>query len=183
MYLLSLYPEHQEKVVKELYEVLNISTTAELNNCVISAADTKQMKHLDLCIKEALRLYPVLPISPRRSVDDIILPDGKVIPEGVDIQVVLSIIHKDPKYFPDPDAFIPERHLEHIPAFMPFTTGSRNCVGQVYAMYEMKIVLSYLLLAYEFKTIEKPDIDVIFQTLQVPENGMRFTLTKRTVKQ
>ena len=150
-----------------------------MKDYVVTYADSKNMKYLELCIKEALRLYPILPISPRGTTKDVTLPDGRIIPEGVDVYVLLHEIHRDPEYFPEPEKYKPERHTEHNRAFMPFTIGSRNCIGQAYAMNTMKVVLSFLLLTYKWETMEEPNIKCLCQTLQVPENGIRFKITKR----
>lgn len=188
LYFLSLHPEHQDNIVEELREVIpsefwpdKTATSMSKDQYQIMPIDTKKMKHMELCIKETLRLYPVLPISPRKSSKDIHLTDGRVIPSGVDVFVLLDLIHRSPKYFPEPDKFIPERHMQPNPAFMPFTLGKRNCIGQVYAMYEMKVILAYLLMNYKWETTEKDGFKPIYQTLLVPETGMHFKITKREV--
>lgn len=110
---------------------------------------------------------------------DAILPDGKIVPFGVDVYFLLRIIHQDPKYFPEPEKFVPERHLKSIPAYIPFGNGSRNCIGQVYAMQEMKVVLAHLLMEYKWETVEKPGMEPLMAPLSYPENGLRFKISKR----
>ncbi len=187
LYFLSLNPEHQDKIVEELRQVIpsefwpDTATSSPQDKYQIKPIDTKQMKYMELCIKETLRLYPVLPISPRQSTKDVHLSDGRVIPGGVDVFVFIGLIHRNPKYFPEPDTFIPERHTQPNPAFMPFALGKRNCIGQVYAMYEMKVILAYLLMNYKWETTEEENFKPIYQGLLVPESGMHFKITKREV--
>lgn len=186
LYFLSLHPEHQDKIVEELRQVIpsefwpGVKSTSK-EQYQIMPVDTKQMKYMELCIKETLRLYPVLPLSPRKASKDVHLPDGRVIPRGVDVFVFIDQIHRSPKYFPEPDKFKPERHIQSNPAFMPFTLGKRNCIGQVYAMYEMKVILAYLLMNYKWETTEKEGFKPIYQCLLVPEKGLHFKITKREV--
>lgn len=159
----------------------NVTSPSEMKDYQVTTADTKKMKHMELCLKETLRLYPVLPISPRSTTREVKLPDGRIIPEGVDVYILLHFIHRDPKMFPDPDKFLPERHLVPQVAQIPFSLGPRGCIGQVYGMTEMKVILCYLLMTYKWETTEGETLNIVFQTLQVPENGMHFKISKRNI--
>ena len=76
-----------------------------------------------------------------------------------DLKKATEIIHTDPENFKDPLVFNPERFLQktnsqyestrHPFAFIPFSAGARNCIGQKFAMMEMKIILSLLLFNFE----------------------------------
>ena len=76
-----------------------------------------------------------------------------------DLVKATEAIHTDPENFKDPMAFKPERFLQkanspdettrHPFAFIPFSAGARNCIGQKFAMMEMKIILSLLLFNFE----------------------------------
>ena len=75
-----------------------------------------------------------------------------------DLKVATEVIHTDPENFKDPLVFNPERFLQktssdesvrHPFAFTPFSAGARNCIGQKFAMMEMKIILSLLLFNFE----------------------------------
>ncbi|CAL8101252.1 unnamed protein product [Orchesella dallaii] len=180
IFYLSLHPEHQEKIVQELQEVLG--SDFGNSSCPFTWDILKQFKYLELCIKECLRLFPLVPILPRRSTENIKLEDGRVIPRGVDVFINVDVIHRDPKYFPDPNIFRPERHSEGpIPAFMPFSIGNRNCVGQVYGMVTVKTIVAQLLMAYNWETTQREeDLQILYQTLQVPES-VKCKIRKRLV--
>lgn len=179
LYLLALHPEYQTKIVDELGKFFNINMKHFSSK--VTARHLHSMKYLELCIKESLRLYPVLAIILRRSATDknVVMPDGKIVPSGVDMYIPLRIIHKDPKYFPEPEKFIPERHLVSKPAYLPFGLGRRNCPGQVYSIQEIKMILACLLIEYKWETLEKPGLEPLMVPTSYPENGIRFRISKR----
>ena len=91
---------------------------------------------MQACFREALRLYPVAPIIPRECVESTTVA-GLKIPKGTSVHVNVFEMHHNPEYFPNPDAFRPERFLEaaalgnpdlHL-AYTPFGQGPRNCIG------------------------------------------------------
>ena len=82
------------------------------------------------------------------------------------------MIHTDPTNFKDPMAFKPERFLQnsdekarHPFAFIPFSAGARNCIGQKFAMMEMKIILSLLLYNFEMVPLVKTENIVVSSDL------------------
>lgn len=146
------------------------------------------MQYLELCLKESLRLFPPAPIFPRSTVDDIQLDDGRVIPKGVDVLIFANLIHRDPVHFPQPEAFIPERHLEgSAKAYMPFSLGVRNCIGQVYGMSQAKVVLAMLIFGYKWhaplNVNKMQDVKVSYQGLLYPAEGIHLKISKRSSKE
>ena len=129
------------------------------------------MKYLDMCIKEGLRLYPSVPFIARRITEDFTVKD-KVIPANTSGAVMIAMLHYDHKVFPNPAKYIPERfepdQLVHkLPyAYMPFSAGPRNCIGQKFAMLEMKILLSSLLRQYKMTAVTyRDEVEVNFSVL------------------
>ncbi|GAB1300874.1 Cyp4f15 protein [Apodemus speciosus] len=128
LYNLARHPEYQERCRQEVRELLRDRESTE-----IEWDDLAQLPFLTMCIKESLRLHPPVTVISRRCTQDIVLPDGRVIPKGV--------------Y--DPFRFDPENIKDRSPlAFIPFSAGPRNCIGQTFAMNEMKVALALTLLRY-----------------------------------
>lgn len=107
-----------------------------------------------MCIKESLRLHPPVPGISRCCAQDVVLPDGRVIPKGNICVISIFGIHHNPSVWPDPEVYNPFRFDPESPqkrsplAFIPFSAGPRNCIGQTFAMTEMKVVLALTLLRF-----------------------------------
>ena len=95
-------------------------------------------------------------------------------------------LHHDPQKFPHPEKYIPERFLSensskrHSFAFVPFSAGPRNCVGQKYAFHEMKIILADILRNFQIKSLDPLDkIIYKFELVFRPKNPIRIQFIKR----
>lgn len=118
-----------------------------------------QLPYTIAVIKEALRLFPA-DSSPRRGDRRFSLTeDGRQYPtEGCMVWTVHQALHRDPRYWPQPDLFIPERWL--VPeddalhpvkgAWRPFEFGPRNCIGQELSILEMKLALVMTIRKFDF---------------------------------
>ncbi|XP_012520404.1 PREDICTED: phylloquinone omega-hydroxylase CYP4F11-like [Propithecus coquereli] len=149
LYNLARHPEYQERCRQEVQELLRDRKPKE-----IEWDDLAQLPFLTMCIKESLRLHPPVPLIPRRCTQDIVLPDGRAIPKGVICVINIFGTHHNPAVWPDPEVydpsrFDPENVKERSPlAFISFSAGPRNCIGQTFAMTEMKVVLALTLLRF-----------------------------------
>lgn len=127
LHLMGANPEIQSKVQKEIDEVLGEADRP------VSYEDLGKLKYLEACFKETLRLYPSVPLIARQCVEDIQVR-GHTLPSGTAVVMVPSMVHKDPRYWDDPEIFNPERfitgELKHPYAYIPFSAGSRNCIGE-----------------------------------------------------
>ncbi|XP_055535727.1 cytochrome P450 4C1-like [Wyeomyia smithii] len=142
----------QERIYNEISRV-HASKTSE--GKWFTPQDYTEMKFMDRAIKECLRLWPPVPFISRAVTEDIILADGNMIPAGVVVNVHIFDLHRDPEQFPNPDEFDADRFLpENVDrrnpyAYVPFSAGPRNCVGQKYAMMELKAVVAHTLLQFK----------------------------------
>uniref|UniRef100_A0A452G8S9 Uncharacterized protein n=1 Tax=Capra hircus TaxID=9925 RepID=A0A452G8S9_CAPHI len=149
LYNLAKHPEYQERCRQEVQELLKDRESKE-----IEWDDLAQLPFLTMCIKESLRLHPPVTVISRRCTQDIMLPDGRVIPKGVICLISIFGTHHNPSVWPDPEVYDPLRfEPENIKgrsplAFIPFSAGPRNCIGQAFAMTEMKVVLALTLLRF-----------------------------------
>ena len=134
-YLLSQHPEVEAK----LHAEVDATPLADLS---LSTLDS--LHYTQQVINEALRLYPPVWVLTRRCVHAQRLA-GYQAPAGTDVFMSPYVIQRDPRHWPDPDQFRPERFSADAPtaahrfAFIPFSAGPRHCVGESFANYEMAI--------------------------------------------
>ena len=114
---------------------------------------------------------------------------GYDIPAGCSFNLHIYNVHRNPDQFPnpekfDPDNFLPERVVKRHPyAYIPFSAGPRNCIGQKFALAEEKTVLSYVLRNYKVKSLDKrEDITLMGELILRPEKGINVTITPRQGK-
>ncbi|CAK1581343.1 unnamed protein product [Parnassius mnemosyne] len=142
IYGLMLLADHEE-VQANIYE--ECKTIFGDSDRTPSWSDLTEMKYLEATIKEILRLYPSVPLIGRKVTEDFMLDDLPV-KKGVEILVHIYDMHRRENIYPEAEAFKPERFLNgevrHPYAYIPFSAGPRNCIGQRFAMQEMKCALS-----------------------------------------
>jgi len=140
--------------------------------------------------KEAMRLFPPLPVHFRGPIKEIDLGHGHIIPAGTNIIMSAYNAHRDPRHFPEPEKFDPERFSSqnsagrHPYAYIPFGIGRRMCVGHVYATMEAKTILSTVLRRYRITEFEG-GIKGLEENLKLsfvmsPKNGIRVKLLPRS---
>ncbi|XP_006052574.2 cytochrome P450 4B1 [Bubalus kerabau] len=149
LYCMSLYPEHQRRCREEIQEILGDRDTLKWD-------DLAEMTYLTMCIKESFRLYPPVPQVYRQLSQPVNFVDGRSLPEGSLISLHIYALHRNSTVWPDPEVFDPLRFSpenvagRHSFAFIPFSAGPRNCIGQQFAMAEVKVVTALCLLRFEF---------------------------------
>lgn len=151
-----------------------------------TAVDAPKLDYLQATLKEAMRLYPPIPaLMSRRAVRDIRIGEW-LIPRGSMLRMAPWVAHHDARWFPDPEAFRPERFVASAEApprgaWMPFGAGPRVCIGQHFAMLEMTLIAAMLMqrysLAVDPRDATRPDA-VMNVTLR-PKGGLRIRFTKR----
>ncbi|WKY11913.1 hypothetical protein Q1695_003468 [Nippostrongylus brasiliensis] len=177
LHLMGANPHIQEKVHREIDEVLG-----EADRCV-TYEDLGSFKYLEACIKETLRLYPSVPLIARQVVEDVKLKDH-ILPAGTGVVVVPSMVHRDPNYWDDPEVFRPERfidgELKHPYAYIPFSAGSRNCIGQRFAIMEEKCILALLMRHLRVRSLLRTDqMRVAAELIIRPLYGNQIKFEKR----
>ncbi|GBP32867.1 Cytochrome P450 4V2 [Eumeta japonica] len=182
--LLAKYPDVQERVHKELYDVFGTSYRPLVKE------DLPKLQYLERVIKESLRLFPPVPFIIRKILEEIELPSGRILPAGCGVAISIWGVHRDPAHWGpdaehfDPDRFSPERFLlEHPCSYMPFSSGPRNCLGYRYAMMSLKTVLATLLrrcrVLGEPERGPVPHIDVKIDIMMKATNGYKISIAKR----
>jgi len=140
--------------------------------------------------KEAMRLFPPIPLHYRQAMKEIDLGHGHIIPAGANIIISAYTAHRDPKHFPDPEKFDPERFSPHNStgrhpyAYIPYGLGRRICLGQVFATNEAKTILSTVLRRYHVSELEggikglEENLKMCFVIM--PKKGLRVKLLPRS---
>lgn len=101
MHVFGCYPDVQQKVYDEIREVCGDATD-------LTVEHLSRLKYLECCLKEILRLYPSVPLITRRLGAPIVV-DGHEIPAGIEVMINIYLIHRDPRFWDDPEDFRPER--------------------------------------------------------------------------
>ncbi len=112
--------------------------------------DLPQLGYLAQTLNETMRLYPAAPVLMSRRATRGFTLGGWTIPARTMFMIPVFLMHRDARWFPEPQAFRPERFAADAPpiprgAFMPFGTGPRVCLGQHLALAEMTVVAAMLL--------------------------------------
>ncbi|XP_049837545.1 cytochrome P450 4C1-like isoform X2 [Schistocerca gregaria] len=178
--LLGHHPGIQERVYSEQKDIFQDDPERSP-----TMQDLHNMKYLEMVIKESLRLYPSVPFIGRKATQDIQIA-GYNIPEGTTLTLHIYHAHRDPDHWPDPERFDPDNFLpervqgRHPFAYVPFSGGPRNCIGQKFAIFEEKTVLSYILRNFRVETVEKlEDLKLIGELVLRPFKGVFLRLTPR----
>ncbi len=137
-YLLAQHPQVEAKLHAE------IDAAAQADARAPSLLQLERLPYLRQVIDEALRLYPPGWVLSRRTIGPDVLC-GYTIAAGTNVLLPLYLLHRHPRYWPEPDQFRPERfapeHEAERPrfAYMPFAAGPRHCIGETFALYEMQM--------------------------------------------
>lgn len=184
LYFLAAQPQQQAAVHNELQGVIT-------NGKDVSFDELENLKHLDMVVREALRLFPAVPLMVVRVCDRDTNVMGQFIPAGVNILVPAWHIQRDPQLWPEPSKFLPERFLEdpterNPVTFLPFGLGPRTCLAKRLALFELKTAIFKILAAYEITlsdTTKLPVRAVVPDVILRPENPIMLNLRAReTIK-
>jgi cytochrome P450 len=148
-------PEEYDKLIKESARIFNSDySNEELLKEIMAAPVCSNI------LKETLRLCPPIWNLARMSKEDVIV-DDKFIPKNSFVVVSPYATHRDPEIYKDPEKFNPDRwngdFEKNLPlgAYFPFGEGSRKCIGDQFAMTEMKIILLSMSSQFRIKTYGK----------------------------
>ena len=145
MHTLARFPDLQERVRAEVLKSIGYD--------VPTYDDLAQFSYMQMFVEEVMRLYPPGPLL-GRTLDDDAVVEGRKLPKGQWLEIGVYGLHHNPEVWPEPEKFDPERfsaknkHGRHAYSFLPFSAGNRGCLGQKFAMFEMKTVLSQILQRY-----------------------------------
>ena len=174
LYCLAQYPEHQEKVREEVRNVLMGREWLEYD-------DLKELKYTQWVIKEAMRLYPPVFLIFREASEDIEL-NGYIIPKGVPIFIPVYLMHHNPNIWENPEKFDPLRfHPSNVEgrdplAYMPFSAGPRNCIGQNFAMNEERVVVASIVHRFRVSLVEGHKVEIVPKVILRTKDDIKVNL-------
>ncbi|XP_069672104.1 probable cytochrome P450 6a13 [Periplaneta americana] len=184
LYELALNPDIQKRLSYEILEVM------EKYGGKITYESIQDMEYLDKVVSETLRKYPISTLLNRECTKSYRIPDTDIVLEkGTPIFIPVLALHNDPKYYPNPERFDPERFSEeekakrHHYVYLPFGEGPRICIGMRFGQLQTKVGLIYLLSRYEFNVSKKTPVPLVIdkQTIFLsPLGGMYLQVKKRT---
>jgi cytochrome P450 len=145
----------------------------------------KELDYIGRCVKEALRLFPPVPFFARCITEDMTI-DEYEIPAGTTVAVLPLLAHFNPAAsFRNPTVFDPDRFLDenskgrHPFAYIPFSAGARNCIGQAFAELEERIIIASIIHRFDVSVdpsfAPKPNPELIMR----PSAGMHLSLKPR----
>ncbi|KAL1505575.1 hypothetical protein ABEB36_005109 [Hypothenemus hampei] len=179
LYQLSINPEKQELLHEEILEKLP-TTDAKLTTEKLEA-----MIYLKACIKETMRMYPVVIGNGRQTSSDVII-SGYHVPKGVQVIFQHYVISNQEEYFTRARDFIPERWLknhmafkEHHPfASLPFGFGKRMCLGKRFAELEIQTLIAKIMRTYKVEYHYKK-LDYHIHPMYTPNGPLKLRFIKR----
>ncbi|PVD28999.1 hypothetical protein C0Q70_11596 [Pomacea canaliculata] len=179
LYSLAQHQHCQQKVQEELDSVL-----AGRQSDDIEWEDLQKLEYLTQVIKEGMRLHCTVPFIGRQLTKPMTIEDV-TLPAGTWCSLNIIGLHHNPLVWSDPETFDPDRfHPDNIKdkdiyAFVPFSAGPRNCIGQHFALNEQKVIIGRILRKFLLTVDPKHKIQRKIAAVMRPDTGLRLLLTPR----
>ena len=176
-YLLSEHPTIETKLQEELHSIFGSNKT------IITADDVPRLEYTEKILTESMRLYPPAWALGRQGIDDYKV-GGYTIPKGSIILMSQYVMHRNPRYFPEPDRFYPDRWTEEfkkqLPRFsyFPFGGGIRGCVGEPFAWLEAILLVATISRQWRMRHVPSHKVELKALITLRPKYGMLMKLTK-----
>lgn len=178
-YLIASNPEVEQKFHQELDQVLGgRAPTAE---------DLTRLKYTEMIAKESMRLYPPAYGVGREALEDCEI-GGFRIPRGSQVFMFQWVTQRDPRFFPEPDEFKPERWTDDfvnaLPryAYFPFGGGPRICIGNYFAMMEVVLLMATIGQRFRFSLVQDQPVDLFPAMSLRPKEGIKVLVEAREPK-
>ncbi|XP_055266216.1 cytochrome P450 3A24-like isoform X2 [Moschus berezovskii] len=179
IYELATHPDVQQKLQEEI--------DATFPNKAPPTYDVlAQMEYLDMVVNETLRMFPIAIRLERFCKKDVEI-HGVSIPKGTAAIVPISVLHKDPEFWPEPEEFRPERFSKKNKdsinpyVYLPFGIGPRSCIGMRFAIMNMKLAVVRILQNFSFKPCKETQIPLKLtsQGILKPEKPIVLKVAQR----
>lgn len=175
-YLLAQNPDARDRLLEEVDLVLEGRTP--------TLDDLAALPWATACFEEAMRLYPPVFMVSRVAVEDDVI-SGHHIKAGTTVWIPAYAIHRDPRWWPDPERFDPSRFLPGAEAgrprsaYVPFVGGRRVCIGRSFAMIEGVLILAMFSQTHTFDLIPGRTVEPEMAFTLRPRGGLRMIARPR----
>ena len=172
LYCLAQHPQHQDKIREEVRSVLKGREWLEYE-------DLKQLNYTSWCIKEAMRLYSPVFYFFRESTREIRI-GSRLVPKGSTFLISPLLIHHNSLIWENPEKYDPLRFrpsglVKRGPYdYIPFSAGSRNCIGQNFAMNEMKVVIATVVQRVSLAVDESHPVEMVPRVVLRSKNDIKL---------
>jgi cytochrome P450 len=172
-YILSQHPEIEQRVLDELETVCG--------DRVPDDGELRELAYLRMVIEEVLRLYPPAWTTSRTALADDEIR-GYPVRAGTTMMISPYVMHRNPRYWPDPERFDPERHTPVMKegrskfAYIPFGGGPRNCIGANFAMMELQLLVAMTLQRFRLRVAAGETVEREAMVSIRPKGGINFTI-------
>jgi cytochrome P450 len=178
-YLLAQHSQAESRLAAEVDEVLQGQAP--------TGAVVPRLRYTEWVVREAMRLYPPAPSIGREAVCDCEI-GGYYVPKGTQLALVQWVVHRDPRWFDDPEAFRPERwdndlaRRLHRGAYFPFGDGPRICIGNYFALLEAVLVLATVAQRYRLALAPGFKLQLLPSVTLRPKHGVSMVVRDRPAR-
>lgn len=175
-YLLSQNPEAERRLHAEVDDVLG--------DRLATAEDVPHLRYTEMVLAESMRLFPPAWIVGRRALAEHEV-GGYRLPPGSLVGMSQFLVHHDPRWFPEPDRFAPERWRPEEEAgrpkfsYFPFGGGPRLCIGEPFAWMEGVLVTATIAQRWRMRLAAGQAVEPLPLVTLRPKHGMRMRLERR----
>jgi cytochrome P450 len=175
-YLLATHPDVEDRLAMEVR-----STLADRSPTI---SDTPRLRYTERVVQESMRLYPPVYTIGREALSECEV-GGYCVPKGTTILMNQWIVHRDRRFFEQPERFLPERWaddlLHRLPkcAYFPFGGGPRLCPGNNFAMMEAMVILAMITQRYRFTLLPGHKVVPWASLTLRPRGGVPAVITRR----
>jgi cytochrome P450 len=175
-YLLDRYPQARDRLADELQAVLGGRAP--------TPADVPRLKYTEWVVREAMRLYPPAWGIAREALADCEI-GGYHVPKGTQLFLTQWLVHRDGRWFDEPEVFRPERWdndlIKRLPrcAYFPFGDGPRICIGTHFALMEAVLILATIARRYRLTVEPGQTLELLPSITLRPRHGLRMRLLGR----
>lgn len=184
LFLLAQHPECQRRARDEIDAVIGDRS----NDCEpITVDQLRRLRYTEQCVREAMRLYPSVPLIGRVLSEPLDVTATLRLPTGSSVLMFPYFVHRNAAVWPAPERYEPARFASaaaadrHPCAYVPFSAGQRMCIGDRFAMLEMLVLVAAVLREFAVQPVEgRTEVRPTFKLALRAAGGLWVRLSKRT---